>query len=351
MKFFKFFFAVLLFIAFSFQNANAEKFKRFVFLPVLSYSEETSLEYGAMGLFFFKPRMGGKKVSTIDVVALGTLNNQYELRSKPDFFWFEDRLHTPTFISISNWESAVFEHGTTGNFDPIENYERTAFCAKIPFEMNFGFSKDSPFRYGIIISTEFRKNNFEKHSAFTSDSWENFYGGGYLFSLDTRDNRNFPTHGFYLSFEEMFYIGDYDYHTETLDGRFYAPLFWTTSVALGAEFQQSAGNHIPLGNLAGPDGINRFRGVDPGVWNDTQALILQIEFRKKLSRLFVGTIFSDFLQTAPYFSDMFRNKWHYGIGAGLQLALNTSEHLYARGDISLIDGKHIGLTVNLREAF
>jgi hypothetical protein len=48
---------------------------------------------------------------------------------------------------------------------------------------------------------------------------------------------------------------------------------------------------------------------------------------------------------------MLKRKMHYSVGFGGRLALNRSEKLHARGDISLIDGKHIGLTIDLREAF
>jgi hypothetical protein len=42
---------------------------------------------------------------------------------------------------------------------------------------------------------------------------------------------------------------------------------------------------------------------------------------------------------------------HYAVGFGGRLALNKSEKLHARGDLSLVDGKHIGITIDLRESF
>ena len=62
-------------------------------------------------------------------------------------------------------------------------------------------------------------------------------------------------------------------------------------------------------------------------------------------------IFGETFQSGPYFGEMLKRKMHYSVGFGGRLALNRTEKLHARGDISLIDGKHIGLTIDLREAF
>ena len=80
-------------------------------------------------------------------------------------------------------------------------------------------------------------------------------------------------------------------------------------------------------------------------------MIWQMEFRRPLFWRLGGVIFGEALQTGPYFSEMFRRQLHYSVGFGGRLALNRSEKLHARGDISLIDGKHLGLTIDLREAF
>ena len=42
---------------------------------------------------------------------------------------------------------------------------------------------------------------------------------------------------------------------------------------------------------------------------------------------------------------------HYAVGFGGRLALNKNEKLHARGDLSLVDGQHIGITIDLRESF
>ena len=50
-----------------------EHFQRFSVMPVIAYSEETELEYGGLLVLFFKPFEGSAHVSTIDLVALGSI--------------------------------------------------------------------------------------------------------------------------------------------------------------------------------------------------------------------------------------------------------------------------------------
>ena len=274
-----------------------EHFQRFSVMPVVAYSEETELEYGGLLVLFFKPFEGSAHVSTIDLVALGTTRNQYGFRVSPDFWLLADQVHIPSIFRLYKWESSLFERGSRGNFDAIDTYERTFFKGYVPIELSFGIPDRLPFRYGPVLDGETR------------------------------------------------------FHTEELDLRFYTPLFWRTSLALGAYFKQSKGSDIPVSYLAGSDGTKRFRGVDCGVWNDNQAMIFQMEFRRPLFWRLAGTIFGETFQSGPYFGEMLKRKMHYSVGFGGRLALNRTEKLHARGDISLIDGKHIGLTIDLREAF
>lgn len=325
-----------------------QDFQRFTALPVLAYSEDTELQYGGILVLFFKPFEGSTHVSTIDLVVLGTTRKQYGTRLSPNFWLFGDHLHIPAAFKAYKWNYSLYERGSRGSFDPVDEYETSFVQGKVPFELNIGIPEWLPLRYGPVLEGEIRENDLGSSPEYRDGI---LLGGGYMLSLDARDNINWPTTGYYASFEEVFFGKDFDFHRETMDMRFYTPLFWRTSVAVGFLFEQSKGDKIPLGYLAGPDGTRRFRGVESGLWNDNQAMIWQLEFRRPLFWRLAGTIFGETYQSAPYFSQLFKRQMHYSVGFGGRLALNKSEKLHARGDISLIDGKHIGLTIDLREAF
>lgn len=327
-----------------------EHFQRFSVLPFAAYSEETKVQYGGLFILFFKPLLQSSKVSSMDFIARGTTRAQFQFQYAPNFWLMEDRIHIPARFNINKWKYSIFERGSRGDFNSIDEYKSTFVYGKVPLELSFGLSKNLPLRYGIVLEGEARKNNIDEVQNKNENNGY-YLGAGYTFILDKSDNKNWPTKGYYASFEQIFFGGDFSYHTETLDARFYAPLFFKTSAAAAFFFKQSRGKNVPLGKLAGSDGIKRFRGVEPGLWSDTQAMIWQLEFRRPLFWRFAGAIFGETMQSAPYFSELFKRKIHYSVGFGGRLALNKSEKLHARADVSLIDGKHLGLTIDLREAF
>ena len=327
-----------------------DDFQRFSVLPFGAYTEETKIQYGAVFVLFFKPFQEGENISSMDFIARGTTRGQFQFQYAPHMWLFHDHLHIPAKLNLNKWQYSLFERGARGDFEAIDEYKSTFVYGKVPFEMNFGIPDNLPFRYGVVFEGEARDNDLGKD--LPRNYQDGYYlGGGYLFVVDKKDNINWPTKGYYLSFEQIFFGGDFSYHTETFDARFFAPLFWKTSLAAGLYARQSRGDNVPLGNLAGPDGVKRFRGVESGLWSDTQALIWQLELRRPLFWRFAGVIFGDALQSTPYFSELFHRQMHYAVGFGGRLALNRSEKLHARADLSLIDGKHIGITIDLREAF
>jgi len=346
----KFVYAIIASLVFAICAHAQDEFQRFSVLPFGAYTEETKIQYGAVFVLFFRPFQDGENISSMDFIARGTTRGQYQFQYAPNMWLLHDHLHIPAKLNLNKWQYSLFERGARGDFDPIDEYNSSFVYARIPFEMNFGIPNNIPFRYGVVIEGEARDNELDKSYPKTfRDGY--FLGGGYLFVVDKSDNNNWPTKGYYASFEEVFFGGDFCHHTETLDARFYSPLFWETSLAAGLYARQSRGENVPLGRLAGPDGTKRFRGVESGIWSDTQALIWQLEFRRPLFWRFAGVIFGEALQSAPYFSELFNRQVHYSVGFGGRLALNKSEKLYARADLSLVDGKHIGITIDLREAF
>lgn len=336
---------------------EAEHFQRFSALPVLGYSEETALEYGGMLLLFFKPSFEGGETSTIDFAALGTTKKQFELLITPRYYMFHDQIKGKMKFAFDNWTSSFYGIGNDPDLDDGWKYDRKTFYIENTTQTSLGLPNAlKNFLYGISFHFEYSDINFKHYSGELEKpeldgNWRT--GLGYQLSYDTRDNQNWPTHGFYAHWNQEFYtdaIGDYAFTSQELDLRGYTYLFWKTSMAVGALWQRTDGD-VPFDMLAGPDGICRFRGVKNRFFRGDQAIILQAELRKVLFWRLAGTIFFDGGKSGKYFSDLWREKWHQAPGFGGELALNMAEHLYARGDISWVDYKHIGLTVFIRQAF
>lgn len=335
---------------------TTEHFQRFTALPVLGYSEETKLQFGAMGIVFFKPNEKGGKVNEIDATAYGSTRRQFQFILEPRFYLYHDKVYLETELKYQNWVASYFGHGNDPHIDDYVLFDRERIKLESRVESSFGVPKT--FKYGAEIHVEhsdisFRKNEADKVNVPDDGSgWRN--GAGYLVSYDSRDNLNWSRHGFLIEWQQMFYsgtLGDYGFDTETLDLRGFTELpFWNISMATAVLWQRASGD-VPFDMLAGPDGTKRFRGVESLYFNDKQSLIVQAEFRKFLGWRLAGTIFFEGGKSGDHFSELWRNKWHQAVGFGGQLALNLKEQLYARGEFSLIDYDHLGMTVYLRHAF
>ncbi len=363
MKLVKFLAASLMFAAPLFAEADTtsisakdttKHFQRFTALPVLGYSEETQLQFGAMGIIFFKPEIEGGKVPEIDIAAYGSTRGQFQFILEPFYYLYHDKISGSAAFRYQNWVASYFGKGNNPDFDKSVIFDREKILLESTIESSIGLPKQ--LKYGAIIHIENSDISFRKSDNLEipdeHSGWRN--GVGYQATFDSRDNTNWSRHGFLVQWQQMFYsdkLGDYTFDTEKFDVRGFTDLhFWNITMATAVLWQRANGD-VPFDMLAGPDGIKRFRGVESLFFNDKQSLIVQAELRKFLGWRLAGTIFFEGGKAGDHFSELMRNKWHQAIGFGGQLALNLKEQLYARGEFSLVDYKHLGLTVYVRHAF
>ena len=330
-------------------------FQRFAALPVLGYSEVTGWEYGAMLLLFAKPDPGASEGSSVDIAAYGTQQKQFQATVNPSLYFLEGRLHVDAALYYWDWTSHYYGIGNDPDRDKCTKYDMTRYVADVPVEMNFGLLKDSPFRYGLVLNVERNSASFKDGGDVLApeNKGGTRLGLGYKLSFDTREQTNSPKHGIYAAWTQSRFsstFGDFGYLSQSLDLRGYMPIIWNTTLATGWFWDMRKGK-VPFDALATLDGYKRFRGVEKGMFADNQALVWQAELRKPLFWRLGGTIFFEAGKVGPYFGKLMDNEWHRAVGFGGRLALNRSERLNARGDFSLVDGKYLGMTIYIREAF
>lgn len=350
-------FVLLLQKAFAQGDSTAkEDFQRFAALPVLGYAEETGLKYGAMVLLFTRPDFPGANATSVDFAVMGTTEGQLEVNLSPDLYLLGGLLHSDVSFIYWNWRAKYYGIGNDPNRDVYTRYDMDLFKMSVPVDIAV---LPPPFARYLTFGPYFyfETNDVSFHNGDVSSPRNSAglrTGLGYQVTLDMRDNINWPVFGVYGQFRQIFYTkafgGDYDFFAQEIDLRSYTYLFWGTSVAVGAYYDIRKGD-VPFDMLATLDGIKRFRGVERGMFLDRQSLTVQLEFRKTLFWRLAGTIFFEAGKVGPYFSKLARNDWHYAPGFGGRLLLNKSEKTYVRCDFSLVDGKHLGLTIYLREAF
>lgn len=337
-------------------TSGDRKFQRFAAMPVLGYSEETGLKYGAMLLLFSRPEEPGGDASSLDLIAMGTTKGQVEVNVSPDLYLFGGKIHSDVSLVYWNWRAKFYGIGNDPDRDDFLRYDMDLFKLYVPVDIGIlapprtRMLSVGPYLYFETNRVSFRKGELSRPE---------FGGGlrtglGFQATIDLRDNVNWPESGAYAGYRQIFYAkafgGDYDFFSQTFDLRAYSHFIWNTSIALGAFYDMRKGD-VPFDMLSTLDGVKRFRGVERGLFLDRQSLSAQLEFRKKLLWRLAGTLFVEAGKVGPYFSELWKNDLHYAAGFGGRLLLNRSEKTYARCDFSLVDGKYFGLTIYLREAF
>lgn len=351
------FFIGLSFLLCSPSLLKAKDFQRWTALPVLAYSEETKLQFGAMALLFFKPESENVLGSSLDLAVFGTTRKQLQTLFSPDLYLLHGQIHMDIEFTYRNWVAHYYGIGNNSDFDKYLVYDMTRYYLWVPIETNLFLPQSLSFlKYGALVHLEYNEIDFRNGDndlvqPATKNGWRS--GLGYSLALDTRNHPNLPDHGFYAYWKQIFYtkaFGGPSFISQELDLRGYTYLFWKTSFALGLLYQMNFGD-VPFDMLATPDGVKRFRGVDRGAFSDRQAFVWQAELRRPLFWRLAGTIFYETTKVGPYFGALYREKWHHAFGFGGRLALNKNERVFARCDFSLIDGKHFGLSIYIREAF
>lgn len=333
---------------------TSENFQRFAALPVLGYAEETGLKYGAMVLIFTRSDRAGENFSSFDFLVQGTTNGQLEVMASPDLYLWNGSVHSDITLTYWNWKAKYYGQGNDPDRDAYSRYDMDLFKFEAPIDISLLPSHARTLTIGPYFYLESNRASFRKNSALRPERSGGFRTGfGYQATIDLRDNVNWPTHGAFAQFRQVFYpeaLGKFGFFSQTLDLRTYHYLFWETSVAAGAFYDIRKGD-VPFDMLATLDGLKRFRGVERGMFLDRQSFSAQVEFRRTLFWRLAGTIFVEAGKVGSYFSELARNDWHFAPGFGGRLLLNRSEKTYARCDFSLVDGKYLGLTIYLREAF
>ena len=133
-----------------------DDFQRFSALPILGYSEETGLEYGAMLLLFFRPDYEDGRSTTIDFAVMGTAKNQVEALIVPRYYLYHDRIIGEAALTYDNWVSYYYGIGNDPDIDDGRMFDRTTVRAENTTLTNLGLPDTwHNFMYGPAFQLEY----------------------------------------------------------------------------------------------------------------------------------------------------------------------------------------------------
>lgn len=377
---------------------STRSFKQLDIFPAISYSPETNLTLGVIGIHYFdlaKEELT-TPLSNLEFIGVYTLNSQiiietrwevftpknlWRLRGEAIFQRYPDRNY-----GLGNLASAkVVEIDREGvpdtlnylNFDSDRIKFSPVVLRKIKPNLYFGLQYDMEYVYRMEITSDY-------HYFLNADSIlikdmpiDGFRSGiGFQLLFDNRDQALNPLKGSLISFNNLYYGGlvgsDYRFTTFYLDARHYINTFKNQTLALRIYGSAKLSNdEIPIRALSRVGGDKFIRGYFKGTFQDYDMTAFELEYRlpfwsegtdTKLWQVWKRLGLVGFLSGAQVFhkpADFQIDNFNFAVGGGLRILFNPRSRVNIRIDYAVglhkgSDGfnkRQSGLYFHLGEAF
>ncbi|MBC7891191.1 MAG: BamA/TamA family outer membrane protein [Sphingobacteriaceae bacterium] len=307
---------------------------RLFILPVLYYTPETKLGFGARLAYTFRQRPDDRP-SILPITAIYTTNKQTILGFAPDLWLSGNGLHVYGQVGYLDYP---FKFYGIGNQTPETNEE--PYITKI-FDVYGGFERRVARALYAGIRLEAREENIVERErllgtgVIPGSAGQSVAGGGLTLTYDSRDNVFFPGKGFYNQFQVLTYRNrrsDFfgNFQKIRVDLRRYQPLGGGV-LALNALGLFTFGDPtFQYLSLIGGEKI--MRGYFEGRYRDRNLMVFQAEYRFPISPRFKLVAFA---HTGRVWSggDFELRNFHAAGGAGLRYRVGK-DNLHLRFDLA-----------------
>jgi outer membrane protein assembly factor BamA len=366
--------------------------------PAISYSPETDLTLGAVGIKYFDLAQGdfSTPISNLEFVAVYTLKSQIIIETRWEIFTPENqwRIRGEAFFNrfpdrnygIGNTASAlVVEVDKSGASDTL-NYlnfdsDRIKFSPvvlrRIRPNLYFGLQYDMEYLYQMEIPADEHYLLNEEALLIKYMAVDGIRSGlGFQLLFDNRAQAINPLKGSLISLNNLNYGGflgsDYRFTTFYLDARHYINTHKNQTLALRAYGSAKfTSDEIPMRALSRVGGDKFIRGYFKGTYQDHHMTAFEVEYRlpfwpegtdAKLWQVWKRLGLVGFVGGAQVFdkiSDLKINDFNIGVGGGVRILFNPQSRANLRIDYALglssgsdgINKRQSGLYFHFGEAF
>lgn len=334
---------------------------KYLVLPAISVSPETSLMLGGVLIRQFKPRNAGRdtRSSNMLISAIYTLKNQILCSFVPEVIlpeenWILTGNHFVVYFPEKFWGIGP----DTKNSDELSvlytqiNIEQS-FLKKIKKDMYWG----PQFRWSRLSGVRFEDPDGNRVDApdLNGAQGSTSAGLGFIARWDKRNSILNPTKDFYIDLSVLFNPGflgtSYAYSSIQLDARKYFDFHQNgkTILAFQAISRMTSGSPS-FRDLSLVGGDVMMRGFYEGRFRDNNAAQVQAELRQHLVGRFGFTLFSAAGNVWKKFNNASLNKTKWASGVGLRFDLNPRDTNNLRLDFGI--GPHTsGFYLMFGEAF
>lgn len=341
-----------------------EKTRGLIPIPVLYYTPDTRLGFGAALLGFFKLKNsedeGFTRLSQVRLIADYTLRKQTDQLLDWTIFTRDEkyllrgelrhRVYTDRFYGIGN--------KTPLSDEEIYEYDyvsaRLAALKKVGARTFFG----PDYQVANYYDLQLNPIDESRESQLLTQQIPGYRGGvnsglGLIFLLDSRDNVAYASSGTYLEMSGYRFGstlgGDFGYTNLNLDFRKYFELKPNHILAHNTSFNLNSGD-VPVMRMAMAGGDRILRGYAKNRFLEDNFAGTQMEYRFPLFWRFGMAAFAGVGDVFDKPSDVGFSTLKYSLGTGLRYALNQEQKLNIRADIGY-GREGVNFYVMIGEAF
>lgn len=289
----------------------SREYKRLDIFPAISYSPETKLTLGAIGIYYLDLRKGDRQtpLSNIDFLAVYTLSKQVLLESRWEVFTHARAWRTRGELLLQRYpdrnygigndaDVLVAEIDKDGHWDTLNylnfNSNRIRFSPVVLRKMRrnlyVGLQSDLEYLYNYkVIPKQYAFLDADSTRIREIPVAGLRSGIGFQVLYDNRDNLINPLKGTLVEFNDRHYgkwLGsDFDFHYFSLELRQYFNPWSNHTVALrGLASLEYTNEAVPLRALSRVGGHKFIRGYFRGTYQDHHMLAFETEYRLPLWR-------------------------------------------------------------------
>ncbi len=338
------------------QDSTAHKTQSFLAVPLIYYSPETRLGFGAAGIYSF--HMNNEvdyRPSSIQFLASYTQNKQILIQLPYQLFW--DRNKNYSYGELDYFKFPYQFYGIGNDISLNEYASYTATFTR--FRLNYLRLYKNDWFVGVRYWFD---NVFDitraDHPLFNDPRVVGINGGrsaglGLVILFDTRDNVFYPSKGSYVELDITGYgratLSNYSFSNYIIDARKYHEIQEGTIVAFQGLTQFSSGD-VPFSELATIGGNRRMRGYYEGAVQDKNLFLFQTELRQTIKGRVGLVAFGGISNVFPRIQYFDFGDTRFTGGVGFRLMFNKAEKINARLDWGF-GNKTNGIYFTISEAF
>jgi len=344
-----------------FDSTQSARRLRITPLPVIYYSPETRLGFGALVAANFETIKTPDSItrsSYAQTYFLYTVNKQYDwgtstrIYSPKNRFIFFGKLN---YTFFPEYYYGIETEDPESKKDTIE-YNQSAVDLRFYWKVKQHFYAGFATRFNRIDNLDGGAGHFYEDKP---PGYEGYWilGIAPALTLETRDNYVYPRRGHYL--ELMYYLHpawdgkSFGFGSFKIDARKYFPVTWLSEIdAVAFQFIGNINTgDVPFKDMADIGGSNTMRGYYTGFYRYNNLYAWQVEYRAHVWWRLGFTVWAGAALTPLKWYTFFDNPVKPNLGVGLRIMLNRKDLLNVRVDQGFGNKKQNGFYLDIAEAY